>query len=480
MRRRVSLLFLIPGLVLGAPELRAQDAAEPAPAAQATPPAAAPEARKPGSPAAAPKSLFELLDVVKKGLDVESEQNRIREQEFARAREEQARLLAEAKDLVAQKEAASQALEKAYNENEARIGEREALLTERLGELGELFGVVRQVATDTSGQVWESLTSSQLEPRTELLDRLGRSKELPSTDDLERLWYELQREMTEQGEVARYRTQVLSEDGNLEEREVVRAGPFTAISGGRYLLWDAQIQKLRELGRQPPSRYLSTVADFQEAESGIAPLSVDPSRGALLAALLELPSFRERLDQGGAVGYTCVALGIIGFLIGVWRWIAVSLTGRRVSAQRRSERADPGNPLGRVLAVYQNNRDIDTETLELRLDEAVMKESGELQRYLWLVKTVSVVAPLLGLLGTVTGMIQTFQAIVLFGSGDPKVMADGIAEALVTTVEGLVVAIPLTLLYAMASSSAGRVIDVLDEQSAGLIALRSEHMHAAG
>jgi biopolymer transport protein ExbB len=476
MRRTASAWLLASACLLAAPGLlRAQDAAEPPPEGGAAGAAPAP------AQAGGTKPLFELLDLVKQGLEAENEENRQREEAFRRARADQERLLAEAKALVAQKEALSQELEKTYNEKEGQIGEREALLAERLGELGELFGVVRQVATDTSGQVWDSLVSSQLEPRTELLDRLGRSKELPSTEDLERLWYELQREMTQQGEVVRYRTNVLTADGRQEEREVIRAGPFSAVSGGRYLLWEPSVQKLRELSRQPPSRYVSTVEPFEEAESGMERLAVDPSRGAMLGALLELPSFRERLDQGGAVGYTCVVLGIIGFLIGVWRWVVVSLTGRRVRAQRQNGgRADPGNPLGRVLSVYESNPELDTETLELRLDEAVMKESGELQKYLWLVKTVSVVAPLLGLLGTVTGMIQTFQAIVLFGSGDPKVMADGIAEALVTTVEGLVVAIPLTLLYAMASSSAGRVIDVLDEQSAGLIALRSEQMNAAG
>jgi biopolymer transport protein ExbB len=478
MRRPAPLLLLVAACLLVAPDLYAQEAAEPAPAAEGA--AAKAPAAPPAPSGGEAKPLFELLEAVKQGLEAEKEENRRREEAFVRARADQQRLLAEAQALVAKKEALSQELEKSYNEKEAQIGENEARLTERLGELGELFGVVRQVATDTSGQVWDSLTSSQLEPRTELLDRLGRSKELPSTEDLERLWYELQREMTEQGQIVRYRTQVLTADGRTEEREVVRAGPFSAVSGGRYLLWENSVQKLRELTRQPPSRYSSTVEPFEETESGVARLAVDPSRGALLAALLDLPSFRERLDQGGAVGYTCLALGIIGFLIGVWRWISVSLTGRRVEVQRKNGRADAGNPLGRVLSVYESNRELDTETLELRLDEAVMKESGELQKYLWLVKTVSVVAPLLGLLGTVTGMIQTFQAIVLFGSGDPKVMADGIAEALVTTVEGLVVAIPLTLLYAMASSSAGRVIDVLDEQSAGLIALRSEQLNAAG
>lgn len=430
----------------------------------------------PGAWAAA-GSLEELLEQTKNARAIQSKANAAREREFLSRRDEQARLVAEAVRARDAAEARSQDLSAQYDKNEIRVNELQTMLDNRLGSLGELFGVVRQVATDTSGEVWDSLTSSQIEPRTELLDRLGRSKELPSTEDLEKLWYELQREMTQQGEVVRYRAKVLTAEGQEEEREVVRAGPFTAVSNGQYLLWEPQVQKLRELTRQPPSRYVSTIEPFEELESGMGRLAVDPSRGALLAALLDVPDLRERIEQGGAVGYICLSLGAIAFLIGAWRWIVLAFTGRRVAAQRRSERADPGNPLGRVLAVFESNRDVDTETLELRLDEAVLKENGELQKYLWLVKTVSVVAPLLGLLGTVTGMIKTFQAIVLFGSGDPKVMAGGISEALVTTVLGLVVAIPLTLLYAMTSSSAGRLMDVLDEQSAGLIALRSERLH---
>ena len=178
------------------------------------------------------------------------------------------------------------------------IGENEALLVERLGQLGELFGVVRQVATDTSGQVWDSLTSSQLGLRTDLLDRLGRSKELPSTKDLEMLWYELFREMTEQGQVVRYRARVLTADGQIEERDVIRAGPFSAVSGGNYLLWEPAQEKLRELTRQPPARYVNTVERFENASSGFEVLAVDPSRGSLLNALTDTPSVVDRRVQG--------------------------------------------------------------------------------------------------------------------------------------------------------------------------------------
>jgi biopolymer transport protein ExbB len=469
--KRASLLCI---LLLAFPAATAWAQAEGEEAEPMAQAAEAPEADlPPAPPAPQPKSLFELLDLVKKGLEVESEENRQREARFVGAKDEQARLLAEAKDTLAQKEGLSQRFEAAYNQNEAAIAENEARLAEKLGQMGELFGAVRLVATEASGNMWESLTSSQLGPRKELLDRLGRSKELPSTRDLEQLWYELQREMTQQGQVVRYEADVLTSEGNVERREVVRAGPFSAISNGKYLLWQSDQEKLRELTRQPPSRYLNTVEPFEEAESGFETLAVDPSRGQLLSALTDTPNFQERIAQGGAVGYTIITLGILALVLGVVRWIGVFFVGRKVSAQQKSDYVKKDNPLGRVLSVFEDNREVDAETLELKLDEAVMREASGLQRLLWVVKTVSVVAPLLGLLGTVTGMIQTFQQITLFGAGDPKMMAGGISEALVTTMLGLITAIPLVLLYDTLANSTRRIIDVLDEQSAGLIASRS-------
>jgi len=421
-----------------------------------------------------PQSLFDLLEDVKGGLEVEQVENARRVQAFERQKEDQARLLEEAKASLARKEALSLELETRYNETEGVLAEREERLTERLGQLGELFGVVRQVATDTSGQVWDSLTSSQLGPRKDLLDKLGRSTALPSTEDLEQLWYELQREMTEQGQVVRYTAPVLTLEGNVEDREVVRAGPFSAVSNGQYLLWEAGQEKLIELTRQPPSKYVDTIEPFEESTGGIAVLAVDPSRGNLLSALTETPDPWERVQQGGYVGAVIIVLGSLAFLLGIVRWAAVTSTSRKVQAQQKSDQLDTGNPLGRVLSVYEANQEADAETLELKLDEVVLRESSKLLRFQWLVKTVSVLAPLLGLLGTVTGMIQTFQAITLFGAGDPKMMAGGISEALVTTMLGLMTAIPLVLLYDTLSNSTRRVMEILDEQSAGLIAERSE------
>ena len=419
-------------------------------------------------------SLFELLELVRGGLVDESAANEARLEAFVESRDQQAELLAAAEAELAAKEDVSDTLETTFNENERTIGEAEAELAEGLGQMGEVFGVVRQVANDASGQMWDSVTSSQLGDRKELLDRLGRSKELPSTEDLELLWYELQREMTEQGQVVRYEADVLSTDGELERREVVRAGAFNVMSDDSYLVWEPDQAKLRELTRQPPSRYTDTISPYTETSSGVAALALDPSRGALMNALTDTPNWRERVAAGGVVGMVIIILGILALIIGLFRYASVLVTGRKVTAQQRSDVVSDKNPLGRLLGVYEENRDVDVETLELKLNEAVLRESSQLEKFLWIVKTISVVAPLLGLLGTVTGMIQTFQAITLFGAGDPKMMAGGISEALVTTMLGLITAIPLVLLYDTLANGTRRIIGILDEQSAGLIANRAE------
>jgi biopolymer transport protein ExbB len=432
-----------------------------------------------GSPSAsslpAASSLEELLDLVEMGFSLEREENREREAAFVLAKEKQAELLTEILAEVGAEEVRSDRLEKTFAENELGLAQLEKSLEERLGTMGELFGVVRQVAGDMQGHVFESVTSSQLASRKDLLEKLGRGEGLPTTDDLEKLWFELHREMTQQGRVVRYPATVLTADGNEEQREVIRAGVFSVVSDGQYLLWDTAIQKIRELNRQPPSRYVQTVKPYEaKTDAGFGVLAVDPSRGSLLTALIDTPSPQERVQQGGAVGYAIIIVGVFAGLVGILKLVTLSITSRKVMAQRDRDEVKTDNPLGRVLQVYEDNRGLVTEALELRLDQAVMEEADRLDRFMWLVRVVSVVAPLMGLLGTVTGMIQTFQAITLFGAGDPKMMAGGISEALVTTMLGLMTAAPLVVLYAFLSTSRKRILSVLMGQSAGLVATKVE------
>jgi biopolymer transport protein ExbB len=370
-------------------------------------------------------SLDELLKKVQQGWGAERKENRAREERFKQSKAEQAKLLEQAKATLEREDARSEVLELTFQENETTLAELEETLAERLGTLGELFGVVRQVAGDAGGNIESSLVSAQLPDRVEFLQTLGQTKSLPSIESLERLWYELQLEMTEQGKVVRFDAPVLTVGGGEETKQVIRAGPFSAIAGGEYLLWEPTLQKLRELNRQPPSKALSTVSGFESATSGMEALAVDPARGSLLSVLIDTRSLPERVPDGGYVGYTIITLGVIAALLAIVRWLMVTVASRKVAAQQKSDTASAGNPLGRVLGVYEQNREVDPETLELKLDEAVMHESAKLERFIWLVKVVSVVAPLLGLLGTVTGMIKTFQSITLFGAGDPKMMAGG-------------------------------------------------------
>jgi biopolymer transport protein ExbB len=430
-----------------------------------------------GGHAQEPPSLDALLQQIQQGAQEERAEDARREAEFRAAQDRQAALLAEAKAALAVEEARSAALEKDFAANEALLPDLEAALREKLGTLGELFGVVRQVAGDTLGFVAGSLVSAQVGDRTPMLTTLSASKALPSIDQLEELWFVLQQEMTESGKVVRFDATVTDIDGGQHERQVIRVGTFNVVAGGRYLQWVPETRQLTDLARQPPGRYLSTVRRFERATEGLADFALDPTRGTLLSLLIQTPDLGERIQQGGVIGYIIIVLGVIGFGVAVQRLIYLTRVGRRMRAEEHRQTPSTDSPLGRVLTVYTKNPSVDVETLELKLDEAIMAETPALERGTPLIKVISAAAPLLGLLGTVTGMIKTFQAITLFGTGDPKMMASGISEALVTTVLGLTVAIPLVLVHALVSGTGRGIVEVLEEQAAGLIARHAERLH---
>jgi len=273
--------------------------------------------------------------------------------------------------------------------------------------------------------------------------------------------------------VVKFPAQVIAADGQEINDDVVRVGGFNIVSRAGYLQYTPETGNLSELSRQPQGRFTTTAAGLLDAHDGHVVFGLDPTRGQILATYLDRPSLRERIAQGGLVGYVIIGLGIIGILMALERLVSLNLIGTRVSAQIKSESPNTNNPLGRVLKVAEEQGDADVETLELKLGEAIFREMPKLTRSLLFIKIISVVAPLLGLLGTVTGMIVTFQAITLFGTGDPKLMAGGISQALVTTVLGLTVAIPVVLLHTLVSGRSKGILHVLQEQSAGIVATRS-------
>jgi biopolymer transport protein ExbB len=424
-------------------------------------------------------SLDDLLNRVESGRVQDNREHQARESEFRNARTEQNNLLSQARTRKANEEQRSQRLENDFELNENTLAELQATLTQRLGALKELFGVMQQVAGDARANFDNSLTNIQYPDRTQFLDdlakKIGSSSRLPSMDEIERLWFELQREMTESGKVVRFSANVINQDGSDEVMDVVRVGLYNIVTDGKYLNFEPQTQKITELPRQPEQgRFTGSTSDLLGASSGKVRFGVDPTLGGVLNSLVARPNLQERVTQGGLVGYLIIALGIIGILISLERLIVLGIASRKVSAQLKSDTPSDDNALGRVLAVYHGNRDVDTETLELKMSEAIFKETPGLNRALLFIKIISTVAPLMGLLGTVTGMIKTFQAITLLGTGDPKMMAGGISQALVTTVLGLTVAIPMVLLHTLVAGRSRRIVQVLQEQSAGIIAEHSE------
>jgi len=427
-------------------------------------------------------TLDELLNRVKQGTAQENKEQRAREAEFRQAKEKQASLLAQAKKTRAEEEARSARLEAEYAENEIKIENKRAQLTERLGVLKELFGTVQGVAGDLRSSLSSSLVSAQYPNRTEFLNKLIKkmsgNTQLATIEELEQVWYLLQQEMTETGRVVKFDATVVAPDGQRQQQEVVRVGAYNIISDGDYLQFDQDTETLLTLPRQPAGRYTSSAAKLQNATEGFTKFGIDPtgpSGGSYLAALIDTPDLVERIKQGREVGYIIIVIGIIALLISIWRLLALSAVGAKVNAQlKNTSQPNSNNPLGRVLMVNQKNAGADTETLELKLHEAVLKETPALEKWIGFIKITSMVAPLLGLLGTVTGMIITFQALTIFGTGDPKAMAGGISSALVTTVLGLCVAIPTVFLHAIVSGRSKKVVHILEEQTAGIIAEQSE------
>lgn len=423
-------------------------------------------------------NLDQLLRLVEQGRAADNREAQERERRFQAAQGEQQRLLNEARAERTREERRSEQLEDTFEANELSITEVSAQLDERLGSLKELFGVLQQVSGDAQGNFANSLTSIEFPDRgeflVELAQKMGSSTQLASIEEIERLWFELQREATETGKVKVLPGYtVVTANGEREARDIVRVGAFNLASDGKYLqVVDGVVS---ELQRQPQQgRFTGSTSDLLGAQDGFEDFGIDVTRGQLLSLEVEKPSLIERVQQGGLVGYVIIALGLIGLLIALERLVTLSIAGGKVSAQLKSDTPSENNALGRVLKVYHNNRSVDTETLELKLGEAILKETPALQRSLLFLKIISVVAPLMGLLGTVTGMIKTFQAITLFGTGDPKMMAGGISQALVTTVLGLVVAIPTVLLHTLVSGRSKRIVQVLQEQSAGIVAEHSE------
>lgn len=419
-------------------------------------------------------SMEELVQKVRNESILESKALVEREQDFMRERNQQAIKLAKAKAELEAERRRGEELKGRYEENESFITEETQKLHEKMGSLGELFGVVRQSSKELESLFRGSLVSTQFPDREELLKTLAGKKTNPSIQELENFWRLIVDEMVESGKVTRFEAPVITVNGEDQKREVVRLGAFNVVSNGVYLRYLPETGRLVELGRQPAARFIEQARELQQSDQGIMPVVIDPSRGAILSLMVQSPDLWERVEQGGVIGYLIIFLGIVGLvLVGERIWV-LSRVRSKMRRQQEGQDLQEETPLTRIRQVARENIELDSDALGTKLDQAILKERPLIKRFLPTLAVFAAIAPLLGLLGTVSGMIETFQAITLYGTGDPKLMSGGISVALITTELGLVVAIPLVLLHNWISGKAKGLIFMLDQESAAQIAACEE------
>jgi biopolymer transport protein ExbB len=389
--------------------------------------------------------------------------------EFLEKRQEQRRMLDNARAELAAENRRADNLRGQYEENEKTLTQYELDLRERAGDLNDLFAIVRQTALSASGVLDTSLVAAEQHERSTFLQDLGKGERPPSIEDIKRLWTEVLTEISESGKVVRFNATVIKPHGDEASQQVTRAGVFNAVSGGAFLRYLPDSGKLVELSRQPAARFQRLARSLESATSGVHPMALDPSKGAILSLMVQSPDLAERLRQGGGIGYLILVLGAIGVLIVAQRAFVLAKARRDIGKQEKSGEATSKNALGRIQGLATDISTINVDAISIRLDEQLAEESSLLNRGLPTVAVLAAVSPLLGLLGTVTGMIETFQSITLFGTGDPKLMSGGISQALVTTQLGLGVAIPLVLFHSLLAGRANRLVEQLGKYCSDLV-----------
>lgn len=421
---------------------------------------------------AAPAELQGLLSEIRSFSTKDRAINQKREAEFRSDVAQQQNLLSKSQIRLQNAEFLQDNLKARFDENESQLADLETQLAQRTAKLGEVFGVARQVATELQPILDDSMINAELGNRSETL-AFAETKRVPTLKELEELWFQLQQEMLLSGQIKTYEGEIVNSSGEAEIQPITRIGLFTAATNdGRFLNWDSSQQTLVELPTQPTPSEQSEFARYASGQSDVA--LIDPSRGQLLSLLSRMPKLIDRVHQGGEVGYIIIGLGLIGLLVALWQLVRMLLTEFRVQGQlKRMHEPKAGNPLGRVVLAAAS--ETSTTESELKTDEAILKELPNLERGQTFLKLVAAVAPLLGLLGTVVGMIATFQSITLFGTSDPKLMAGGISQALITTVLGLVVAIPLLFSHSLLSSRSKRISQLLQEKSLAAILDQKNH-----
>ena len=417
--------------------------------------------------------LDRLVESVKKTANTRSAEDNLRLQRFLADKNRQQYLLNQMKSKLKAEESRSVRLTKEYEDNDSKLADLEEQLTLKLGSFGELFGIVRQTAGESKGQFALSLTNIEYPSRIEFLGDIAERKslDLPTNEELERLWFEILNELNQSGKVKEYTSQILSKSGEVMEADILRIGVFNSVANGMYLNLVAEQNVLEYLPKQPDGGIRRSAKRLQNSDAAsYHEVFIDPTRGSLLTKLIDRAGFFERINQGGFVGYIIIILLTIGLVLGAMRYRFLSQEAKVLDAELASGNFSDSSVLGKLNKIFKDYSGSTPEDLEAQLEDVLSRAVPVLEQNLSTIKLLAAVAPLLGLLGTVVGMIETFQSITLFGTGDPKLMAGGISQALVTTMLGLIAAVPLLFIHNILESRSRNITQVYEEQAIGFIA----------
>jgi biopolymer transport protein ExbB len=401
--------------------------------------------------------------------ELREEVNRL--QQFINNKNKQKKILNDTKASLKKENNRTLQLKNIIEKNEKILAKKETLLTTKVGDLGEMFGSVRQISADFLTNFQSSLSASQSPEKEEIFTKFANTKKLPNTDDIKIFWYAMLDEIIKSGTVSQYTTTVILNTGEKASRTITKVGQFAAVSEGKYLRYDSDVNSLIELSTQPANSIQDTALNFENVKGELKNIVIDPTKGSLLSLLNMRPTLMDRVHQGGIIGYIILALGVLGLLFAFYKVILLNIEKIAINKQMKNIGiANLNNSLGKIADTFYKNKDKPLNDLEISINESILKEVNRIKSGESFIKLLAAVTPLLGLLGTVTGMIATFQAITLFGTGDPKLMAGGISTALITTVLGLVTAIPLLFAYTYLASTSNRIVSILEEQSIGMLA----------
>lgn len=359
-------------------------------------------------------------------------------------------------------------------------------VAEKQGDIAELAGTVRAQARELLALAERSpVTAERPQRLEELRPYLGKSR-FPGLDDIRKLVDLFFEEMQSSGKIIRRQGQYIDEQGQTADADVIRIGGFTTVynngSSGFLTLGPSTGRLLAVSGELPWGVEGSISSYFNGADA----VTMDISGGASLRQLARRSTFTERVLSGGPLVWPILLVGLVALvLIGerlvflrrvrantddLMSNVSTKVAQGDIAGALSEADTQEGRPTSNVIKAGLALLGQPQEVVESGLAEAILREMPRLERFIQVLKVLAGVAPLLGLLGTVTGMINTFHVITVHGTGDPRLMAGGISEALITTQLGLAVAIPILIAAALLGRKVQRIAGDMEEKALALAA----------